>query len=206
MTGAYNGFAELADVTSETARMQFIVRSMLSEVITATLVIVKTVHATGQSFAVDVQPMVHQVDSAGNAVPHGTIYKMPVWRLQGGAAAVIVKPAVGDIGLAVFGHNDLSNVKRAKTPTTPGSFRKFAWSDGIYLGGVLNADPTQSIVMDGANMTINAVGTLTINATGVTINAPVTATGEGTFNNHTVGGHTHGGVTTGTGTTGTPTG
>jgi len=213
-SNAYTGFATLFDAGGEYNRTSFLIRMAMANAATMTLVLVKAVHAVGRSYTVDVQPMVHQVDGAGNATSHGTIFAMPVWRLQGGTAAIVVVPAVGDIGLAVFAHSDISGVKRAKKPTTPGSARRLDWSDGVYLGGVLNADPAQSIVMDGANITINAVGALTINApSGATIagdlqvNGKITATGEGTFNGgHTVSAHKHGGVTTGSGTSGTPSG
>ncbi|OYW21288.1 MAG: hypothetical protein B7Z52_01050, partial [Burkholderiales bacterium 12-64-5] len=155
---AYTGFAGLGDVNSEWNRLQFAIRSVMNGMATTTLVIVKAVNGD----TIDAQPMVAQTDGAGNAVPHGTIHGMPIWRLQGGTSAVIVTPAVGDIGLAVFAHSDISAVKRAKEPTTPGSARKFDWSDGIYLGGLLNAVPTQFVQMDETGIKITADANLPI--------------------------------------------
>lgn len=212
---AYTTFGSLPDTTSEFNRIDFVIRSIMAQQATTTLVIVRAIDGD----TVDVQPMVAQVDGAGNAVEHGIIHGLPVWRLQGGNSAVIVEPAVGDIGLAVFASTDISNVKRAKEPTTPGSFRRFDWADGIYLGGLLNAAPSQSLRMDAEGVTITAAPGLpvTFNADSVVINADTVSmsgdlsvagkitTGPGsTFNGKSFDSHTHGGVTTGGGTSGPP--
>ena len=203
------------DTTSEFSRMSFVVRSIMAQQATTTLVIVRAV----EDDAVDVQPMIAQVDGAGNAVDHGIIHGLPVWRLQGGNSAVIVVPAVGDIGLAVFASTDISNVKRAKEPTTPGSFRRFDWADGIYLGGLLNSPATQWVRMDSSGITITAADgqPVTINADSVAINADTVSmsgdldvtgsisSGAGsTFGGKAFDTHRHGGITTGGGTTGNP--
>lgn len=205
---AYTTFGSLPDTTSEFNRMAFVVRSIMSQQATTTLVIVRAVEGD----TVDVQPMVAQVDGAGNAVDHGVIHGLPVWRLQGGNSAVIVVPAVGDIGLAVFASTDISNVKRAKEPTTPGSFRRFDWADGIYLGGLLNVEPTQFLRMDDSGVTITAADgqPVTINADSVVVSGDLHVTGSissgagSTFNGKAFDSHAHSGVTTGGGTSGPP--
>lgn len=212
---AYTTFASLPDMTSEFNRMAFVVRSIMAQQATTTLVIVRAI----EEGLVDVQPMVAQVDGAGNAVDHGIIHGLPVWRLQGGNSAVIVTPEVGDIGLAVFASTDISNVKRAKEPTTPGSFRRFDWSDGIYLGGLLNAPAEQFVRMDSDGITITAADgqPVTINADSVAINADTVSisgdldvtgsisSGAGsTFDGKAFDTHKHSGVTTGGGNTGNP--
>ncbi len=205
---AYTSHGSLADTTSEFNRMAFVVRSIMAQQATTTLVIVRAVD--GES--VDVQPMVAQVDGAGNAVDHGIIHGLPVWRLQGGNSAVIVEPAIGDIGLAVFASTDISNVKRAKEPTTPGSFRRFDWSDGVYLGGLLNAAPTQFVRMDAAGITIQTAEGLpvTIQADSVSMSGDLAVTGAitsgpgSTFDGVAFDDHVHGGVTTGSGQSGPP--
>lgn len=208
---AYTGFAGLGDVAGEWNRMDFMIRAVLNKIATTTLVLVKAVNETADGFTVDVQPMVSQVDGGGNAVPHGVIHGMPVWRVQGGTSALIVAPAVGDIGVALFASTDISGVKRAKAPTTPGSARRFDWADGIYLGGVLNPVPTQFIRMDGDGVTITAVGPVTINAPdGATLNGDLTVSGDittgpgSTFNGKAFDTHTHSGVQTGGGNSGPP--
>lgn len=202
-TQAYSSFATPDTQTSEWNRLQFAIRSILNQQATATLVLVLAVEAD----SVDVQPMVAQVDGAGNAVPHGTIHNMPIWRLQGGTSGVIVTPAVGDIGLALFASSDISGVKRAKKPTTPGSSRRFDWADGIYLGGVLNAAPTQFIKMDETGITLTAGAGLpvTINADTVAVSGKVTTGAGSTFNGIPFDSHHHTGIQTGGGTSGGPT-
>ena len=204
----FTTFGTALDTTTEFGRMGFVVRSIMAQQATTTLVIVRAV----EDGSVDVQPMVAQVDGAGNAVDHGVIHGLPVWRLQGGNSAVIVEPAVGDIGLAVFASTDISNVKRAKEPTTPGSFRRFDWSDGIYLGGLLNAPASQFVRMDAAGITITVADgqPVTINADTVSMSGDLTVTGSitsgpgSTFDGVAFDTHTHGGVTTGGGTSGPP--
>lgn len=193
---AYTGMAGLGDTTSEWNRMQFAIRAVTGGMATMTLVMVR---AVGPGDTVDVQPMVAQTDGVGNAVAHGIIHGLPIWRLQGGTSGVIVVPAVGDIGLAVFAHSDISGVKRAKAPTTPGSARKFDYSDGIFLGGVLNVPATQFVRLDSAGIAITS-------PVAVTITAPTISTmGTLTNNGHAVGStHMHGSVQTGTGTSGPP--
>ena len=219
---AYTTFGSLPDMTSEFNRISFVVRSLMAQQATATLVIVRAI-GEGQ---VDVQPMVSQVDGAGKAVDHGVIHGLPVWRLQGGNSAVIVEPTVGDIGLAVFASTDISNVKRSRAPSTPGSFGRFDWADGIYLGGLLNDEPTQFIKMDSEGIAITAAPGLpiTMDADSVALNADtvsITATTTSISGDLTVGGaitggagstfggksfdaHTHSGVTVGGGNSGPP--
>ena len=223
---AFNGFGRLSDTTSPYNQMAFVVRSIMAGMATNTLVQVKAVRATATGFEVDVQPMVAQVDGAGNAVAHGTIHGLPVWRVQGGVSAVLVEPVAGDIGLAVFASTDISGVKRSGKATTPGSARRFDWSDGIYLGGLLNPVPTQFLRMDATGITITSTLPVAINAQDVTVTATgsvgITApdgatitgdldvtgkitTGAGsTFNGKAFDTHTHSGVTTGSGNTGAP--
>lgn len=225
---AFTGFAGLQQANGEFNQLDFIIRQAVSKLATTTLVLVQAVEETAEGWAVDVQPMVAQVDGAGNAVPHGTVHDLPVWRVQGGTSAVVVVPAVGDIGIAVFASTDISGVKRGKKPTTPGSGRRFDWADGLYLGGVLNALPTQFIRMDDAGITItsgdglpvtinapggvviNAEDSLTVNATTTTWTGDITLSGDlttgpgSTFNGKSFDTHTHGGVTAGGGTSGPP--
>lgn len=188
----YAGIAQPASGATEYDRISFVARQIANKMATTTLV---TVMAVGDG-TVDVQPMVAQLDGAGNATPHGTIHNIPVWRLQAGTSAIIIDPVVGDIGLALFCQSDISSIKKTKKPGNPGSRRKFDWSDGIYLGGVLNAVPTQTIEMsdtDGVVITsampIKLVGAVEISET-LTVAGKDFAT------------HTHGGVTTGGGTSG----
>jgi hypothetical protein len=194
---AYNGLARLENTTGEWNRMQFAIKAVLNGVATATLVLIKAVDSAKQT--VDAQPMVSQTDGAGNAVPHGTIHGMAFWRLQGGTNAAIIDPVVGDIGLAVFCHSDISAVKRTKTPNTPGSGRQFDYADGIYFGSVQGVAATQFIRMTADGIEITSPTKITLSAPEVDI--------SGMLKNNDVNigsDHTHTGVTAGGGTSGPP--
>jgi len=149
---AYTGFATLADASDDLDGQRFIIQQMINRLATATLVQVKAVDPTGHT--VDVQPMVHQIDGAGNAISHGTIHAMPYFTLRAGGAAVQVDPVPGDVGLAVFCHNDITAAKKNGRPSQPGSRRRYAWADGLYLGGFLGADPSVYIQVSEAGVLV----------------------------------------------------
>jgi hypothetical protein len=222
MTQAHTGFGDLRHSQDDLSQAEFIAKQAMNGMATATLAMVKAVTAT----TVDVQPMVHQIDGAGKAIPHGIVHALPFFTFRAGNSAIIVKPRVGDIGLVVFCSSDISTAKRSGKPSQPGSRRRFDWADGLYIGGFLGPTPTQTITIDddvgititGAPskpVTINAPGGLTIIGP-VTINGTLAQTGNQTVTGtltatvDVVGGgkslktHTHTGVTTGSGTSGAP--
>lgn len=147
------------------------IRRVLSMIGADTLVRVKAVHAIGLNpvGTVDVQIMVHQQDGAGRTTPHGTLYGLPYFRLQGGSRAIICDPAVGDIGAAIICGRDISGVKSTRDEAAPGSFRQYDYADGLYLGGYLNATPDtyvrllQNAIAVGAPYTSTS-GTLEVGA------------------------------------------
>lgn len=98
-----------------------------------------------ESGKVDVQPLVNMLDGEGNAIPHGVINDLPFLRLQGGGNAVIIDPQAGDIGLVVVTDIDSSSAIAARDTANPGSMRRNDLADGFYLGGLLNAAPTQYV-------------------------------------------------------------
>lgn len=119
---------------------------------------------------VSVSPLVGQVDGFGNVVPHGTIYNVPYLRLQGGSSAVILDPAVGDIGLAVMCDRDSSVVKVTRAPSAPGSFRQNDWADGMYLGVFISpTTPSQYVQFSGSGVTISSNNPVTIQSNGNTV-------------------------------------
>jgi hypothetical protein len=154
----YTGVARAISGTSDYNALQFVIQQTVNRMATFCPVVVKAVNLDGDGnvTSVDVQPMVSQLDGAGNAVPHGTIHGLPVMRWQGGSCGVIIDPAVGDNGTAAFAHVDISSVKKTRKVANPGSRRKFDWSDGVYLGGILNDAPTQSIRISGSGVEITA--------------------------------------------------
>jgi len=152
--------------------LNFMIRQLLSQVNTATLVQVKAVTNSGGVVAagtVDVLPLVNQKDASGNAIPHGTVYGLPYCRMQGGANAIILDPQVGDIGIAVFANRDISAVKATKKQNNAGSARQFSMADGMYIGGVLNAIPTNYVQFVGNNINIAASGQVNVKAPAVTL-------------------------------------
>ena len=149
------GTKKLNSGTSQYNALQFMIQQALRGQIN-TAIPVKVTAVSGQY--VSCIPLVTQVDGYGEAVSPAELYQLPFLRIQGGIAAIIADPVVGDIGLAVFAKADCSNVKQGTSePQQPASFRKFSMSDGFYLGGFLNQTPQCYIEVKQDNtITINA--------------------------------------------------
>lgn len=188
------GFQRPQSANSDVNSTTFLVQQMLARVNTVTLVtVVGVTNAGGISpvGSVDVVPLVNQIDGAGNVVPHGTIFGLPYFRIQGGANAIILDPQVGDIGIAGFASRDISAVKASRAPAPPGSFRRFNYADGLYFGGTLNGTPTQYVAFTPDGVDIVSPGTINIAAAGGT-----------TIDGKPFLPHRHAGVQTGDGDTG----
>ncbi|WP_186260359.1 oxidoreductase [Burkholderia gladioli] len=156
------GVLGLADANSPAGdfnAQSFLVWQILRQISGARLVTVKAVTSAGDVAPVgfvDVQPLVNQLDGSDQAVPHGTIYHLPFFRLQGGANAVIIDPQVGDIGVAVIEDRDISSAKANRGFANPGSKRIFDMADGLYIGGFLNGSPQQIVQFNAAGITISS--------------------------------------------------
>ena len=171
MSDAADGYAgqaeagEANDPIKATARF---VTTMLSRVHTATPVQVLAVTpgsaGGGAAGTVDVQPLVNQVDGAGQATPHGTVHGLPYFQLAAGTSAVVLDPVVGDIGLAVFASRDVSTVKATRAQSNPGSFRRNSMSDGFYFGGFLTKTPAVFVRLEQRGITIKALANVTLDA------------------------------------------
>ena len=165
------------------SEFEMLVMHLMGKAYTITLVMVEAVEAgaEGPVGFVDVKPMVHMLDGAGNIHELGTQFHVPYFRLQGGGNAVIIDPQVGDIGICAFASRDISSVKRNKKPSAPSSRRQFDCSDGLYIGGVLNGAPSQfihfmsngikvfspqKITLDGGSIEILSKGAVTTTAAG----------------------------------------
>lgn len=172
------GFEGPSTASANVSALTFLVRMLLGQIGTATIVQVEAVTNAGevapQGF-VDVHPLVNQIDGNWNAVPHGTVFRLPYSRLQTGTDAIIMDPKVGDIGIAVFADHDISAVKATLGQANPGSRRRFDMADGMYLFSVLSGvTPGQYIrfyaggidVVTPGNMNVTVGGALSALVTG----------------------------------------
>lgn len=232
----FPGYLYQANEGTAHDQLMFIIQQTLALVRTATLVKVKKVSTkdeVGPVGQVDVQPLVKMYDSLGNTTEHDTIHGLPYLRIQGGKNAIILDPKEGDIGIAVFADRDISTVKTQKDVAQPGSWRKFSFADGLYLGGVLNPKPEQyvrffdkgievidknknKIEMTDAGLKLTDAFGHIINmkqsrieiAGDVVVTGTIKSTGDITARTAggqvTVGTHKHAGVQTGGGTTAPP--
>lgn len=122
--------------------LRFVIRQMIGVIHTGFVVEVKAVHGGGTDAppTVDVLPLVNQIDGQGNRTAHGTIYGLPVVRIQGGTGGIIADPVAGDVGYVLAADRDISAVKaNVGKQSNPGSFRRYDMADAVYLGLVLKA-------------------------------------------------------------------
>ncbi len=196
------GQRDVSSATSEYNKMEFIFRALAGQLATATLVKITSVHPGSGKLpgTVDAQLLVDQQDALGNTTAHGIIYGLPFSRVQAGACAIIVDPAVGDIGVAVFASRDITAVKANTqkiqngyiTSANPGSFRQLDYSDGMYLFTALSAtEPTdyvQILPAGGINLKDKFNNSIAMASGGITINGIFFPTSGNSFNIKT---HTH---------------
>lgn len=148
---------------------EWIIRDLIRKVHTATPVEVKAVYPTTDRVGfVDVLPLIEDVDTNGAVIEQSLIYNVPYQRWQGGVSAVILDPAVGDIGLAVFAERDATALATTLQAGPAATQRAHSSADGFYFGGFLNGAPTQWIkfLAGGAGIDINTPGNLTLEAAG----------------------------------------
>lgn len=159
---------------------EWIILRLIRRIHTATPVkVLAVVPLTATTGSVDVQPLILDQDTNGLVIPQSPIYSIPYLRLQGGTSAVILDPVVGDIGLAIFGERDTTNVVKTRAEGSAPTDRTYNSGDGFYLGGFLNAPPTQWVkFLAGGGIDIHAEGDLSLSATG---NLAITATGTATL-------------------------
>ena len=178
---------------SEVNRLDFVIQQALKQISTCIPCKVMGVHvSSGSAGYVDVLPLVTHVDGMGKSVQPVTHYNVPYSRIQGGIAALIIDPVVGDIGLVCFASKDCSNVKAGTTkPQQPASFRRFSPSDGFYIGGFLNQSPEVYVELTQSKV-CNIIATGGVNIKGnVTVEGTITATGDIQGNGHSLTNHYH---------------
>jgi hypothetical protein len=223
------GFLTPSDTFGKYAQIRFAVMQALELMQTALPVEVKSCTNSGADSPVgfvSVLPLVNQFDAQGNQTQHGIINNIPYMRVQGGANAVIMDPEPGDIGICVFASRDISSVKANRAQSNPGSFRTYDFSDGMYLGGILNGAPSQFVQFSSAGIAItsptaivlnapdiqltaptveiNATTSVTVTTPILTVNGAMNVTGDIMGESVNLKTHTHSGVTTGSGDTGPP--
>lgn len=183
----------------------FLFDQKMKEIYTALPVQVIAVYAGTTTGYVDVLPLVGTYDGKKEYVAPVNLYHLPYSRIQGGKAALIIDPVVGDKGLAVFCGQDVSNVTADTTePQQPGSYRNHSMSDGYYIGGFLNQEPTCYLELTTEGKAIlTAPQGLTINAD-VQLNGSMNATGDVVASGISLTGHVHGGVEGGSSNTSGP--
>lgn len=143
---AYPYLPRFEDQFDADRQQEFIIGRMLGRVHTATLVRVLAVRPTaGKVGFVDVLPLVQEVDTARKVIQQTPIYNVPFTRYQGGPSAVVLDPAVGDIGISMFAERDITSVKSTTQQGPAATDRRHDIADALYIGGVLNAEPTQYV-------------------------------------------------------------
>lgn len=175
----YLGTAEATDNGSDYNANTFLVWSILARVRTMQPCQVLSVTNNGGVSPVgfvSLQPLVNQLDGYNNAEPHGPLYNVPYFRLQGGANAIIIDPQVGDIGFAGFADRDISSVKATKAQANPGSKRRFSMSDAVYFGGILNGTPNQYIAFSSSGIAVTSPTQITLTAPVIVNNASTSFT------------------------------
>lgn len=198
---------------------EWIIQRMIRQIHTADLVKVLAVYPTpGTVGFVDVQPLVQQQTTNAVVIDQAPMYRLPYLRMQGGLSAIILDPAVGDLGLAVFAERDITTAIATRAEGAAPTNRAFDAGDGLYLGGFLNADPTQYVqfkpdggidVVSTGTVNVTAAGAMTLTAPSLQVNGPTNFADPITAPEATIGGiafttHRHGGVQPGSGTSGTP--
>ncbi|HFE7862117.1 TPA: phage baseplate protein, partial [Yersinia enterocolitica] len=137
------------------------------------LATVTAVRGAAPNLVVDVLPLVAEVRSSDRTIIQGSqIYNIPVWRLQRGSSAIIMNPVAGDIGLIAVCDVDISVARAARKESVPGSNRKHSQSDAIYLGGLLNGQPTQFIEFADDALNITSPNPVNITCSKANITAP----------------------------------
>lgn len=167
-----NLFTPTAPQTSDAESLDYIVRKILSGCYFIELAKVIAIRGTAPNLVVDVLPLVTRTDPGGASINNSPVYNIPVWRLQRGSSAVIMDPVAGDIGLIAICDRDNSIVRANRKPSVPGSKRTHSKSDAIYLGGVINNQPTQYIQFADNAINIVSPGNVNVNCNTANITAP----------------------------------
>jgi len=183
------------DVSSEGNALAFAMRNMIGSYAFIDVVRVEAVFSEEQT--VTVKRLLYGLTTGDEKIDNQPVYGVPYIRLGRGNSAVIMDPVVGDIGLVAICDRDISNIKRTKAESPPGSKRMHSRADATYITGIasLNSDPTQyahfhdsgiditsplDITINGKNVEVNAQEKLSLNAPEVEVNGQLTQ-GAGSY-------------------------
>lgn len=187
-----NLFTPTGAQASESESLAYIFEMLLSGKFFIEIAKVVAIRGSAPNLVVDVLPLLSRVDSSGAMIANSTIYDLPVWRLQRGSSAIIMDPVVGDIGVIGICDRDTSLVRSNLKESVPGSKRKHSKSDGIYFGGVLNAQPAEYVEFTSSGINIKSPGTVNINGLKILADGRLQLV-DGSI----VDAHKHGGVSPG---------
>ncbi len=206
MAESYKGNRLATSSNTSYNALDFLIKTTINSMVnTALPVRVEMVETSDDSSGyVTVVPLIQQYDGFGNVLDASHIHKIPYIRLQGGKAAIIIEPEVGDIGIAVFAQQDIS--KLSDKPSKPATFRSFSMADGIYLGGIMNKKPEVIIEMlqDG-EIKIIAENKIIIESKEIEIQTDtLEVSGEVIAKGIKLSEHTHANVENGSGVTAKP--
>lgn len=160
--------------------------------------IVKVVDVRGDApnLVIDAMPLVMRTDRTGAQIQNSILYDIPVFRLQRGSSAIIMNPVVGDIGMIAICDRDTTLVRANRKESVPGSGRKHSKSDALYLGGFLNAQPTEYVEFTSSGINIKSPGTVNINGLKILSDGRLQLVDGSIVDEHTHGGVSPGGSNT----------
>lgn len=206
------GQMSIRDANSDTNKREFHQEQFLGERrfhFTAKVVAVHNRNSLTQPCTIDVQPHVKQMDGAGKTSSHGTIYGIPVPRIQSGDSVFVNDPQVGDpVNLSILDRDHSSVMANDWTESNPGSERRNDMSDAI-CHGVLprKSQPVNQHFMftdEGIDCADRNKNTLTSSSSGWNLNGAIIdskgnittpgnmTAGKGTGDQVDLQGHTHG--------------
>lgn len=169
---ADNLFTPTSAQTSDAESLAYIFKKLLSGAFFIELVEVMAIRGSAPNLVVDVLPLVTRTDPSGATIQNSEIFNVPVFRLQRGDSAVIMNPVIGDIGMIAICDRDNSVARANRKQSVPGSKRTHSKSDALYLGGFLNAQPTQFIEFADGSINITTPNPVNINCSKANITAP----------------------------------
>ncbi|HDL6759489.1 TPA: phage baseplate protein [Yersinia enterocolitica] len=165
-------FTPTSAQASEAESHAYIFRLLLSGSFFIEIVEVTAVGGAAPNLVVDVIPLVTRTDQSGAMIPNSEVFNVPVWRLQRGNSAIIMNPVPGDIGMIAVCDRDNSLARSNRRQSVPATNRAHSKSDAIYLGGLLNNEPSQFIEFADGAINITSPNPVNITCSKANITAP----------------------------------